>query len=126
MGKSSSEEDYMKSILVLQKRIGSVRSVDVAEEMGVTKPSVCNAMKKLRDKHLVYFGDKGHIYFTEAGKSAAEKIYRKHLLLSTVLKGIGVNEDIADKEACLMEHAISDETYECLDEYIRVQKRRIK
>ena len=83
MGKSSSSEDYMKVILILHKRKALVRSVDIAEEMGVTKPSVSNAMKKLRE----------------------EKI-------------IGVNKDTADKEACLMEHAISDETYECLGEFI--------
>ncbi len=115
---SNSSEDYLKSILILSKKKGLVRSVDIAEEMGVTKPSVSNAMKKLRTKNMIYFGDDGHIHFTDEGRLIAEKIYRKHSLLSKLLRIIGVNKEIAEREACLMEHAISDETYECLDEFI--------
>ncbi|MCR5701891.1 MAG: metal-dependent transcriptional regulator [Lachnospiraceae bacterium] len=118
MGKSSSSEDYMKVILILHKRKGLVRSVDIAEEMGVTKPSVSNAMKKLREEKMIYFGDDGNIIFTDEGRTFAEKIYSKHSLLSKLLRIIGVNKDTADKEACMMEHAISDETYKCLGEFI--------
>ncbi|MCR4788182.1 MAG: metal-dependent transcriptional regulator [Lachnospiraceae bacterium] len=121
MEKSNSSEDYMKSILVLLKRKGVVRSVDIADEMGVTRPSVCNAMKKLRQQDLIYFGDEGYIFFTETGKAIAEKIQKKHALISMALRSIGVNKKTADKEACLIEHAISDETYERLNEYIKSQ-----
>lgn len=117
MEKSNASENYMKSILILLSRNGSVRSIDIAEEMGVTKPSVCNAMKKLREQKMIYFDDEGHIFFTEEGLARAQKVYRKHSLLARLLIGAGVNKDTADKEACLMEHAISDETYKCLDEY---------
>ena len=113
MEKSTSSEDYMKSILILHKRKGSVRSVDIAEEMGVSKPSVCNAMKKLRKQKMVYFGEEGRIL--------AEKVYSKHSLLSKFLTLIGVNQENADREACLMEHAISDETYDCLAAFVHKQ-----
>ncbi len=100
------------------KRNGSVRSIDVAEEMGVSKPSVSNAMKKLREQNMIYFGKEGNIFFTKEGIAFAEKIYSKHALLSRLLRIAGVDEDTADREACLMEHAISDRTCECLDEFI--------
>lgn len=122
MEKSSSSEDYMKSILIVQKRNGSVRSVDVAEKMGVSKPSVCNAMKKLREKNMIYFGRDGSIFFTKEGMAFAEKIYSKHMLLLKLLRTVGVDKDTADREACLMEHAISDKTYECLNEFINARK----
>ena len=118
MEKSNSSEDYMKSILILEKRNTLVRSIDIAEEMGVTKPSVCNAMKKLREKKMIYFDDDGHIFFTKEGRALAEKVYSKHSLLAKWLVSVGVSKDTADREACMMEHAISDETYECLGEYI--------
>ena len=118
MEKSNSSEDYMKSILILEKRNTLVRSIDIAEEMGVTKPSVCNAMKKLRERKMIYFDDDGHIFFTKEGRALAEKVYSKHSLLAKWLMSVGVSKDTADREACMMEHAISDETYECLGEYI--------
>ena len=118
MEKSNSSEDYMKSILILEKRNTLVRSIDIAEEMGVTKPSVCNAMKKLREKKMIYFDDDGHIFFTKEGRALAEKVYSKHSLLAKWLMSVGVSKDTADREACMMEHEISDETYECLGEYI--------
>ena len=119
MNKSKSAEDYMKNILILYRRNGAVRSVDIADEMGITRPSVCNAMKKLRDDNLIYFSDKGLIFFTDAGKAIAEKACRKHSLLTKALVGIGVNESTAAKEACSIEHVISDETYECLNEFFK-------
>ncbi len=122
MGKSNSLEDYMKSILILSNRNGSVRSVDIAEELGVSKPSVSNAMKKLREENMICFAKGGNIIFTKEGRAFAEKIYSKHSLLSRALRIMGVNKDTADKEACLMEHAISDETYKCLEEFINTHE----
>ena len=122
MGKSSSLEDYMKSILILSNRNGSVRSVDIAEELGVSKPSVSNAMKRLRKANMICFAKGGEIVFTEEGRVFAERVYNKHSLLSRVLRFMGVSKETADKEACLMEHAISDETYECLDEFINAHE----
>lgn len=117
MEKSNSAEDYLESILMLHEKNGFARSVDIARELGVTKPSVCNAMKRLREKGMIYFSEKGHIFFTDAGKEIAENVYKKHVLLTKVLTGIGVNESIASKEACSIEHVISDETYERLNAF---------
>ncbi len=105
----------MKSILMLHKENGFARSVDVARILGVTRPSVCNAMKKLREKEMIYFGENGHIFFTETGRVMAEKVYRKHELLTKALIRIGVSEKTATQEACRIEHAIGDETYRCLE-----------
>ncbi len=121
MEKSSSSEDYLKCILVLHNKYDFVRSKDIAEEMGVTKPSVCNAMKKLRKQNMIYFDEEGYIFFTEEGRAMAESIFSKHALLSKLLMLMGVNKDTADKEACLMEHTISDETYEHIDEFVNTQ-----
>ena len=107
----------MKSILILHKRKGVVRSVDVAHELGVSKPSVSVAMKKLRQENMIYFNEKGNICFTEIGRNIAEKIYKRHLLLTKLLRSIGVNESTADRDAGLLEHSISDETYECLNRF---------
>lgn len=122
MGKSSSSEDYLKCILVLQKKNDLVRSIDIAEEMGVTKPSVCNAMKKLRKQKWIYFDEEGYIFFTDEGRLIAENIYSKNSLLSRLLELMGVSKDTAEKEACLMEHTISDETYERMDEFVNAHE----
>lgn len=119
MEKSNSAEDYLESILMLHEKKGFARSIDIARELGVTKPSVSNAMKRLREKGMIYFSEKGHIFFTDAGKEIAENVYKKHVLLTKVLTGIGVNESIASKEACSIEHVISDETYERLNAFFR-------
>ncbi len=117
--KNNSAEDYLESILILHQKKGYARSIDIAGELGVTKPSVSNAMKRLREKGMIYINERGHIFFTDAGKEIAENIYRKHVLLTKVLMGIGVNENIASKEACSIEHVISDETYERLNVFFK-------
>ena len=86
---------------------------------GTFRPSVCNAMKKLRKQNLIYFVENDYIYFTESGKAVAEKIYSKHSLIARFLKSIGVPRNLADEEACVIEHAISYETYECLDRFYK-------
>ena len=117
MKNNNSSEDYLKCILVLGEKNHHVRSVDVAKEMGVTKPSVSNAMKKLRKEGLIKLDENGYIVFSDAGRQIAEKIHSKHLLITKVLMRIGVSERTASKEACMIEHAISDETYDCLSHF---------
>ena len=78
-------------------------------------------LRQLPDENLIYFSDKGLIFFTDAGKAIAEKACRKHALLTKALMGIGVNESTAAKEACSIEHVISDETYECLNEFFKTR-----
>ncbi len=115
MLKHNSEEDYLEGILRLQEKNGRVRSTDIAHELGVTKPTVCGAMKRLRKKDLIFFGDKGYVFLTDEGKENAKKISRKHTVLTKALKGIGVDEVNAEKEACGIGQVISDETFECLN-----------
>ncbi|MCR5476372.1 MAG: metal-dependent transcriptional regulator [Lachnospiraceae bacterium] len=116
MKNSDSSENYLKKILVLHTRNGHVRAVDVAAELGVTKPSVSAAMKKLRKQEMIYLDEEGYICLTGKGRSLAEKVNRKHILLTNFLIGIGVNEKTASEEACLIEHDIGEETMERLEE----------
>ncbi len=112
-----SAEDYLEAILKLSSRRGYARSVDVANELGVTKPSVSVAMKKLHENGYIDFDENGFLLMTDAGREVAEKTYRKHLLLTGILQAIGVESETAEKEACKIEHDISDRTYELLAEY---------
>jgi Mn-dependent DtxR family transcriptional regulator len=118
----NSSEDYLKNILLLHNRNGSVRAFELAAEMGVTKPSVSVAMKRLRDKKLISITERGHICLTEAGRAIAEKVNSKHELIKTFLISIGVTESTAATEACRIEHAIGEETYERLGEFCKGRK----
>ncbi|MBO4290826.1 MAG: metal-dependent transcriptional regulator [Lachnospiraceae bacterium] len=118
MGNNQSAEDYLECILMLQERQGNVRSIDVANELGFTKPSVSVAMKKLREQGMITVGDNGFILFSDKGRKLAKKVYDKHKLLTKALIAIGVSEKKAKEEACLIEHVISDSTYECIRKFI--------
>ena len=117
MKMTSSLEDYLKTILILQKENKTVRSVDIARSMNVSKPSVSYAMKKLVSDGMIVFDDDGMVTFTELGRVAAENVYNKQELIGKVLMRIGVSEQTALKDACLIEHVISDETYNRLLEF---------
>lgn len=112
----NSTEDYLKSILILQVKQGYVRSVDVAKELGVTKPSVCIAMKKLREMKLIRDDDSGGIQLTKPGRKLAEEVVKKHTLIKNFLISIGVDEATAAQEACQIEHAIGEETCKRLEQ----------
>lgn len=106
-----SAENYLETILMLGKRQGMVRSIDIATELGFSKPSVSVAMKNLRQNGYIIMDSEGHIALTEAGHSIADKIYERHTLLTQLLVRLGVPSDIAAEDACRMEHVISDETF---------------
>ncbi|MBQ2100093.1 MAG: metal-dependent transcriptional regulator [Lachnospiraceae bacterium] len=116
---NQSAEDYLECILILRERQGNVRSIDVVNELGVTKPSVSVAMKKLREQEMITFDENGFILFTDAGRKLAKKVYDKHKILMKALIAIGVKEKIAAEEACQIEHVISDSTYKCIKEFIK-------
>ncbi len=116
MTTNNSTEDYLKSILILRNKNGHVRAIDIAAELGVTKPSVSVAMKKLRELKYIFIDPDGHINLTEEGRKLAEKVNRKHKLIKELLTRIGVSEKTAGREACLIEHAIGEETYERLEQ----------
>ena len=117
MKMTSSLEDYLKTILILQKKNKPVRSVDIARSMNVSKPSVSYVMKKLVGDGMIIFDDDGMVSLTESGRTAAENVYNKHELIGKVLMRIGVSKQTALKDACLIEHVISDETYKRLLEF---------
>lgn len=112
----SSGEDYLKAILILQKEKGAVRSVDVSEYMGVSKPSVSHAMKTLRDGDFLYMDDDRYLHLTDTGRVIAENLYERYQYFAKHLAGAGVDTAIAEEEACRMEHTISHESFHVLKE----------
>ena len=120
-----SAENYLEAILSLHERHGLVRSIDIANEMGFSKPTISVAMKKYREDGLVSMDDQGFINLTEEGRDIAEKIYERHQVISHVLMALGVSEKHATEDACKMEHDISDETFAVLKkEYARLLQKR--
>jgi len=113
-----SGEDYLEAILTLQQKNGQVRSVDVAAELGYSKPSVSVAMKKLREQGYVRVDENGLLSLTEQGFAVAGAVYERHKTIKKALMLIGVEEKDAAEEACKIEHAISDSTLEKLKVFI--------
>ena len=107
----ASAENYLETILILQKKNGQVRSIDVANEMGVTKPSVSIAMKNLRQNGMIEMDESGYITLLEEGLAIAEAIYERHTILTDWLIHLGVSPEIADDDACKIEHVISPESF---------------
>ncbi|MDR3344149.1 MAG: metal-dependent transcriptional regulator [Oscillospiraceae bacterium] len=107
-----SAEDYLETILLLSKKTGTVHSIDIAEEMGFSKPSVSVAMKKLRENKLIHMDADGCITLTDNGEQAAEQVYERHSTLYDWLVSIGINPKTAAADACRMEHILSEETFE--------------
>lgn len=111
MNKLESKEDYLERILMLSQKNGSVRSIDIAHDMGFSKPSVSVAMKKLREAGYISVDNDGLITLTSEGLSIAEKTLERHHLIKDILVSIGVNENTAEDDACKIEHELSDETF---------------
>ena len=114
----ASAEDYLETILVLYDRKGMVRSIDIANELGYSKPSVSVAMKNLRENGCISVSPEGYITLLPKGREIAERIYERHTLLSTWLVSLGVPGDIAAEDACRMEHDISDESFEAMKRHV--------
>lgn len=117
-----SGEMYLETILVLSERIQHVRSIDVCEELGYSKPSVSRAMSILRNNGYVVMDNNGFLLLTDAGREIAEIIYSRHNILSAFLEKIGVDEKTAAEDACRIEHVISDETMAVIKTYMDGEK----
>ena len=117
MSVHESGEMYLEAIYVLHEKTGFVRSVDVSEYLGYSKPSVSRAMGILRNGAYITIETDGGITLTEKGKDIAYKIFERHTLLTKMLMHIGVSEETAAADACRLEHAISDESFEALKRY---------
>lgn len=114
-----SAENYLETILILKNRKGAVRSIDVVNELGVTKPSVSRAMSLLRQDEYIYMDKDGLITLAEKGREIAERIYERHRLLTEYLVALGVNAETAAKDACRIEHVISQESFDRLKEHVK-------
>ena len=114
-----SAEDYLETMLVMKERHGYIRSIDIAEELGVTKPSVSYATKRLRENGYISMDKDGLITLTEQGHAIAAHIYERHRLLTTFFIRLGVSEETAREDACKIEHDISDEAFEAMKAFVQ-------
>lgn len=114
-----SAENYLETILVLTKRKGTVRSIDIANELEFTKPSVSVAMKNLRENGYVQVDGDGMITLTDKGRAIAETIYERHTFLSDWLTALGIDPAIAAEDACRIEHVISPESFDAIKRHVQ-------
>ncbi len=113
-----SAEDYLEAILRLRESKGQVRSVDISQLLGVTKPSVSFAMKKLRENEYIHMDEDNLITLTEKGEEIAMRVYDRHKTIMSFLTAIGVDEAVAREDACKIEHDISEESFNALRRHL--------
>lgn len=114
-----SAENYLETILILQSRNGAVRSIDIANELEFSKPSVSVAMRNLRENGYIAVDPDGFITLLPSGAAIAEKIYERHQLLTNWLVALGVSERTAAEDACRIEHVISQESFEAMKSHVK-------
>ena len=114
-----SVEDYLETILILSKQKPQVRSIDVATELGYSKPSVSVAMKNLRQKNYVVVSDEGYLSLTKEGLKLAATIDERHSVISNWLISLGVSQEVAVEDACRMEHDISEESFSAIKKFLQ-------
>ena len=117
-----SSEDYLEAMLMMQERHGYIRSIDIAAELGVTKPSVSYATKRLRENGYITMDKEGLITLTESGMAIASRVYERHKTLTAFFTSLGVNPETAMEDACKVEHDLSEETYEAMKRHARQGK----
>lgn len=110
----ASAEDYLEAILIIGKRKGSVRSIDIANELGFSKPSVSVAMKHLRENGYIHMDEGGFITLTDAGFGIADKIYERHCVMTEYFELLGIPTDTAERDACKIEHILSNDTFQAI------------
>lgn len=119
-----SSEDYLEAMLMLKEKHGYIRSVDIASQLGVTKPSVSYATKRLRENGYITMDADGLISLTASGMEIAARIYERHKLLTQLLISLGVSEETAREDACKIEHDLSVETFDVIRERARLRSQR--
>ncbi len=123
---NKSVENYLETILTLNKTRGSVRSIDIVNDTGYKKSSISVAMKKLRSLGYIEMDNDGYIALTETGLATAEAVYQKHRYLKDFFMALGVSEKTAISDACKIEHEISEETFYCIKEYFEDKNGHIR
>ena len=114
-----SAEDYLESILIVQDRLGSVRSIDIVNELGYSKPSVSIAMKKLRENGYISMAADGTITLNDSGLEVASRVYGRHKTLTRLFTLLGVSPEIAAEDACKVEHDLNEETFARIKEFVQ-------
>lgn len=114
-----SAENYLETILILHRRLGAVRSIDIVNELGFSKPSVSVAMKNLRENGYITVSPEGSISLLPAGQAIADKIYERHTLITDLLVALGVDPEVAAEDACRVEHVISEESFAAIKAHAR-------
>ena len=122
-----SAENYLETILMLKKRTGLVRSIDIANSMNFSKPSISYAMKQFRENGLITMDAEGHIELTDEGLAIVARVFERHQMIAKMLMSMGVSEETAREDACKIEHDLSDETFLCIkahyEQYLREAER---
>jgi len=113
-----SAEDYLESILILKERLGQVRSIDIVNELGYSKPSVSIAMKKLRENGYIHMGSDGLITLNDSGMEIAAKVYGRHKTITKLFTMLGVSPETAAEDACKVEHDLTEETFQKIQEFV--------
>ena len=113
-----SAENYLESILILRNEKGRVRSIDIVNHLGFSKPSVSIAMKQLEENGYITRDEDGHIFLTDAGKKIAQETYERHVFLTDLFVRCGVSEETAREDACRMEHVISPDSFAAIKKYV--------
>ena len=121
-----SSEDYLEAMLMMKEKNGYIRSIDVAEQLKVTKPSVSYATKRLRENGYITMDKDGLITLTESGLAIAESIYERHKVMTRVLMEIGVDEQHAREDACKIEHDLSEESFEAIKRHVKAARENEK
>lgn len=122
MALQESGEMYLETIYVLSQKSNRVRSIDISEHLGYSKPSVSRAVGILKNGNYITVDADGHIFLTDTGKEAAGRIYERHTVLTKILVALGVDEKIAAEDACRIEHIISQESFDAMKKYLEQRK----
>lgn len=122
MKNTESTENYLETILILAEKSGKVRSIDIAHELSFSKPSVSVAMKALRENNYITIDQEGYITLTNQGLDVAEKVYERHQIISEALMALGVSEETAYQDSCLIEHIISEESFSKIKSHLQKHK----
>ena len=117
-----SAEDYLEAMLMMKEQHGYIRSIDIADHLGVTKPSVSYATKRLRENGFITMDHSGFITLTDSGMEIADRVYSRHKMLTDFFMAIGVSPETARDDACKVEHDISEETFKAMSRYNEILK----
>lgn len=114
-----SEEMYLETILVLRQKSPNVHAINVAEELGYSKPSVSRGMSLLIKKGYITIGDGGELLFTDEGRKKAEGVYERHTVITELLEKVGASRELAEENACRIEHVITPELFDILRDFVK-------